>query len=159
MGVFVQHPPEIGSISGGGWRFCGYTRFYLLKWHEIEVWYVFSHSASDNRKFESQKSKFLGNFETFWSRNSEKTAKKAASKPYCKWGVSNKWNIFCCMSRMQLIRRAFESLGLSASNDVPTSIFGLILTDLGWPEGRKSAKTAEISTSLTPPENGWLFTF
>ena len=56
------------------------------------------------------------------------------------------------MSRMMMIRCAFESWDLSASNDVPTSIFGPILTYLGWPEGQKSAKIVEISVSLTPLE-------
>ena len=43
---------------------------------------------------------------------------------------------------------------LSASNDVPTNMFGTILIDLGRPEGRKSAKIAEISTCLVTPKSG-----
>ena len=65
-------------------------------------------------------------------------------------GVSIKLNIKSSMSRMMMIRCAFESWDLSASNDVPTSIFGPILTYLGWPEGQKSAKIVEISASPTP---------
>ena len=40
--------------------------FYLSDLHETEVWYQWNHGGSDFRNFESRKSKFLGNFETFW---------------------------------------------------------------------------------------------
>ena len=79
--------------------------------------------------------------------------KQRFPKLYCKWGgVSINLNIKSSMSRMMMIRCAFESWDLSASNDVPTSIFGPILTYLGWPEGQKSAKIVEISASPTPLE-------